>query len=396
MRFSPALVLAAALFAVGIDAYIVVAILPDIAADFGESTARVGLLASAYSLPLALLAIPFGPLSDRLGRRFSMLVGMALFMAAAVACGLAPSYELLFGARVVNGLGAAMLGPAVFAYAADVSSPEQRGRAMASIIVAFPISTILGLPLGGLIGAAGGWRAVFGFIGLVALAALVLLWRLPADAPRAESAITYRQGLRLLAASRPTLAAVSVTFVWFTASFGLFTYLGTFYAESFGFSTVQVGLTLTIIGFVGLAATRTAARLIDRLGAKRVVLIGIACFTVASFLLPWTRVFLPWALVNMALWVFGTWFGLPAQQALISEMVPAARGTALAANTSALYLGGTVGPALTGAVLVAGGFPLAGLWSAGVSLAALALAAAVLPARVAEARSAPEPSVPDA
>jgi MFS transporter, DHA1 family, inner membrane transport protein len=378
---SPALVLAAALFAIGIDAYIVVAILPDIAADLNQSVASVGLLASAYSLPLGLLAIPFGPISDRLGRRFSMLLGMGLFVAAALACGLAPSYEFLFVARAVNGLGAGILGPAVFAYASDVSSPEQRGRAIASIIVAFPISTVLGLPLGGLIGAVGGWRAVFGFIALVALGALVLLWRLPADARKPGSTITYREGLRLLAGSQPTLGAVSVTFVWFTASFGLFTYLGTFFAESFGFTTVEIGLALTIIGLAGLAATRSAARLIDRLGPKRVVMIGIACFTLAAFLLPWTTVFLPLALVNMALWVFGTWFGLPAQQALISELVPTARGTALAANTSALYLGGTVGPAVTGAVLAAGGYPLAGLWSGGVGLAALGLAAVVIPGK---------------
>jgi MFS transporter, DHA1 family, inner membrane transport protein len=395
LRVSPALVLASALFAVGIDAYIVVAILPDIASDLNRSVASVGLLASAYSLPLGLLAIPFGPVSDRLGRRFSMLLGMGLFVAAAIACGLAPSYELLLVARAVNGVGAGILGPAVFAYASDVSSPEQRGRAIASIIVAFPISTVLGLPLGGLIAAAAGWRAVFGFIAVVALGALVLLWRLPADAPRPGSAVTYRQGIGLLARSRSTLGAVSVTFVWFTASFGLFTYLGSFFAESFGFSTVEIGLTLTIIGFVGLAATRSAARLIDRLGAKRVVLIGIACFTVAGFLLPWTTVFLPWALANMALWVFGTWFGLPAQQALISELVPTARGTALAANTSALYLGGTVGPAVTGAVLHAGGFPLAGLWSAGVGLAALGLAAVVLPSRVGDTAPAGKTSAPD-
>jgi predicted MFS family arabinose efflux permease len=378
---SPAVVLATTLFAIGVDNYIVVAILPEIAGEFGQPVERLGLLASAYAIPLALLAIPFGPVSDRLGRRFSMVLGMGVFLGAVVASGLAPSYPLLLAARVVNGLGAAIVGPAVFAYAADLSSPEQRGRAMATIIAAYPVSTILGLPLGGLITASFGWRAVFAFIALVAVAALVLVWRLPKDAPRAAAA-TYRDGLRALVGSRPTLSAVAVTVVWFTGSFGLFVYLGTYFTESFGFSPFQVGLTLTIIGFVGVLATRVAARLIDRFGAKRVVMAGLACIALAAFLLPFSRVLLPLALLNLALLVFGVWVGLPAQQAIVSETLPAWRGTALAANTSALYLGATIGPAITGMILAAGGFAAAGPWTAFVALVALTLAGFLLPAWV--------------
>jgi predicted MFS family arabinose efflux permease len=381
---SPTLALAATLFAVGVDNYIVVANLPQIAAEFGQPVDQAGILASAYAVPLALLAIPLGPLSDRLGRRFSMVLGMSIFLAAVVASGLAPSYPLLVGARVVNGIGAAIAGPAVFAYAADLSSPEVRGRAMATVVVAFPISTILGLPLGGLITGAFGWRAVFAFIGLIAATTLLLLIRLPADAPKAATA-RYRDGLRALAGSRPTLSAVVVTLVWFTGSFGLFVYLGTFFTESFGFTPFEVGLTLTIIGFVALLSTRVAARLIDRLGAKRVVMVGLTCFAVAAFMLPLSRVYLPWALLTMALWVFGVWMGIPAQQAIVSETLPAWRGTALAANTSALYMGGAVGPVITGAILAAGGFEAAGPWSAAVALVALGLAALLLPARVGDA-----------
>jgi predicted MFS family arabinose efflux permease len=392
---TPAVVLATTLFAIGVDNYIVVAILPEIAADFGQPVENVGLLASAYALPLALLAIPFGPVSDRLGRRFSMLLGMGIFLGAVVASGLAPSHTTLLAARVVNGLGAAIVGPAVFAYAADLSSPEQRGRAMATVLVAFPISTILGLPLGGLIAATFGWRAVFAFIAVIAVGALLLVWRLPADAPRAAASATYLAGLRALARSRATLTAVLVTLVWFTGSFGLFVYLGTYFTESFGFTTLQVGLTLTIIGFVAVVATRVAGRLIDRFGAKRVVLIGLSCFAVAAFFLPIARAFLPWALLNMGLWVFGVWMGLPGQQAIVSETLPTWRGTALAANTSALYLGGTIGPAITGTILAAGGFELAGPWSAAVGLVALALAAWLLPAPVGEASPAAAASVGD-
>jgi predicted MFS family arabinose efflux permease len=107
---------------------------------------------------------------------------------------------------------------------------------------------------------------------------------------------------------------------------------------------------------------------------------GLACIALAAFLLPFSRVLLPLALLNLALLVFGVWVGLPAQQAIVSETLPAWRGTALAANTSALYLGAPIGPAITGTILAAGGFEAAGPWTAFVALVALALAAFLLPA----------------
>lgn len=376
---NPAVVLLVAMFAIGVDNYIVAAILPQLAVGLGQTTPAVGLLASAYALPNAILAPAFGPLSDRVGRRIAMVLGMAVFVIAVAASALAPNFEALLTARFVNGLGAAIMLPAIFAYAADIASPEQRGRAMATVLSAFPVSTILGLPLGGLITAFAGWRAVFVFIGLVAVGALVLLWRLPSDRPKPGTAIAYLEGFRLAARSRPLLTAVAVTFVWFSAAFGLFIYAGSFFTRSFGFGPFQVGLVFTIIGFVGFAATRVGARFIDAVGPKRAIMLGIGAFAVAAFLLPNTAAFLPWALANLALWIFGTWFGLPAMQTLISGLVPTARGTALAANSSALYAGAVVGPIVSGAVLAAGGFDLAGPWSAVLALVALVLAAWLLP-----------------
>jgi predicted MFS family arabinose efflux permease len=63
------------MFAVGVDAYIVAAVLPAISDDLHEPIARVGLLASSYALPMALLAPVFGPLSDRRGRRYALRLG---------------------------------------------------------------------------------------------------------------------------------------------------------------------------------------------------------------------------------------------------------------------------------------------------------------------------------
>ena len=142
---------------------------------------------------------------------------------------------------------------------------------------------------------------------------------------------------------------------------------------------------------MGIAATRLGGRFIGVLGPKLAVVTGISAFSIAAFALPLTAGVLPLSLLVFATWVFGTWFGIPAQWSILSNLHPEARGTMLAFGSSTLYLGGVIGPAVSGRVLEAGGFGLLGPWNAGVALMALPLALLVLPG--ARPRVQPQPEV---
>ena len=159
-------------FVVGVDSYIVAAVLPALADDLHESIASVGLVASAYALPVAILAPIFGPLSDRRGRRFALLLGLSIFAAAAAGCAIAPTLALLLVARVVNGIGGAIIMPAAFASAGDLPDPVARGRAIAALTAAIPLANLLGLPIGALAASLAGWRAPFALIALLAVVAI--------------------------------------------------------------------------------------------------------------------------------------------------------------------------------------------------------------------------------
>jgi MFS transporter, DHA1 family, inner membrane transport protein len=382
------LALTLAVFAVGVDSYIVAAVLPAVADDLHESIAAVGLLASAYNLPTAIFSPIFGPYSDRRGRRAAMLIGLTIFGIAAAACIVAPTLPLLILARAINGLGAAILLPATFAYAADLPSPAERTRAMGIAVSAFPLSNLIGLPIGSLVAGIGGWHASFGFILLVAIVAALLIRRLPEERPDPTSTPQgYLESYRAVLGDRRALAVLAVTFLWFSGATGLFIYLGEFFHEAFGLPTSQAGLAFLVVGIVGVAASRSSARLLGRIGPRRTVLLGIAAFVVGSFVLPWTVVALPVALVVLALWAFGTWFGQPGMQMIVAGLSDRLRGTMLAFNGSALNLGGVVGPIATGQVLSLGGFDAAARWGTFVGLLALTLGWFVLPRTVAPARS---------
>ncbi len=380
-----------AVFVVGVDTYIVAAVLPAIADDLGESISNVGLVASAYALPVAILSPVFGPLSDRRGRRFALLLGLAIFTAAAAVCAVAPTLQVLLVARAINGIGAAILLPATFAAAGDLPDEAARGRALALLSSAFPLSNLLGLPIGALATTLGGWRVPFALIvvlAIVAMAGVGLSSRIStARTSNRGYAATFGRVLR----DRHALAVMAVSLVWFTGAIGMFIYVGEFFHETYDIPSSQAGLAYVVIGVVGIAAARSSGLVLERIGARRTVLIGISFFGASVLLLPLTAVALPVSLFFVATWAFGTWFGVPGMQTIVAGLSSTARGTMLAFNGSALNLGGVIGPAVSGRIIETAGFIQAGAWSAFLAACAIVIAWRVLPRHTPAAPALEEP-----
>ena len=393
-RVSPIWALALAVFAVGVDAYIVVGVLPEVARDLNEPIAAVGLIASAYALPTALLAPVFGPLSDRRGRRAALTLGLIIFIASAAGSMVAPTLVFLLLARGINGLGAAIMLPAAFAYAGDIREVRERDRAMGLLSSAFPMATLLGLPLGALAATILGWRGAFLFITIVGIAALVLVRALcPADQPRSGQPAGYLASYRRVLGDRSALTLLAVTFVWFLFPLGLFVYFAEFIHRTYDIPETQAGLALIVIGIVGVVASRISGRVMSVIGPRTAVLVAITAFGTAVALMPLTTFALPATLLVMMLWASGTWFGIPAMQAIISSHSERFRGTMLAFNSSSLNLAGVFGPAIVGGIVAASGFQAA-FWVAAIGAAfAFVFAFFILPRSLPAKSEEPEPAV---
>src|SRR3954468_4099704 len=171
--------LALRLFVGGLALTILNVALPTLATDLDASTGELQWFADAYNLVLAATLIPAGLLGDRFGRKRMMLVALALFGAASLACALAGTSGELIAARAVLGFGAAFLMPLAMSVLPGLFTPEERPRA----ITAWVTANALGIPLGPLIGGwlldHYAWGAVFLInlpvvaVGLVAIAFLV-------------------------------------------------------------------------------------------------------------------------------------------------------------------------------------------------------------------------------
>jgi EmrB/QacA subfamily drug resistance transporter len=155
-----------------IDGTAVNVALPVIQRELNATAASVQWVVQAYALMLAALILVGGSLEDRYGRRLGFMAGVALFTAASIACGLAPSLPTLIAARVIQGIGGALLVPGSLAIISATFPEETRGRAIGTWSGATAIMNAIGPVIGGWLIAHLSWRWVF-FMN-VPLAVLVL------------------------------------------------------------------------------------------------------------------------------------------------------------------------------------------------------------------------------
>lgn len=128
---------------------------------FSISPAQFSLLVASYGLAAAVTGFLGGFVLDRFDRKQALLLLYAGFGLATLACALAPTYGFLMAARVAAGACGGVAGSLVTAMVGDAIPPERRGRAMGTVMTAFPVASVLGVPVGLLLAGSLGWHAPF-------------------------------------------------------------------------------------------------------------------------------------------------------------------------------------------------------------------------------------------
>jgi EmrB/QacA subfamily drug resistance transporter len=160
-----------------IDSSVVGIAVPAIQKSLSSDIVAMQWVANGYLLMLGALILVGGGLGDRVGRRRIFLIGIVAFTAASLLCALAPSAALLIGARMIQGIGAALLVPQSLAIISASFPRDVRGRAIGTWAAASAVTTSLGPPLGGFLIDLWSWRAAFWINLPLAVIALYLTWR---------------------------------------------------------------------------------------------------------------------------------------------------------------------------------------------------------------------------
>jgi predicted MFS family arabinose efflux permease len=358
--------------------------LPVIARGLGVPIEQVVLVVSLRSA-LGASGPLLGSLGDVLGRRNSMLLGLVIFIIGAALIGLWPTYAIFALGLLLIGASKLIFDPAEQAYLGDRVHYDQRGRAIALTELGWSFAFLLGVPAAGWLMAARGWSAPFPWLALLALIALIALRRLvPADPGSGDGRPSLVAGIRIVLAHPSALFALASVMLMVMSNETISIVYGVWMESSFGLQLVALGSASAVIGLAELGGEGLVAGLADRMGKRRAVLLGLLANSLSSLALPILGASLPGAMLALFFFYISFEFTIVSSLPMMTEQVPRARATLMAANVTAISVGRTLGSQL-GARL----FPISILANAGAAVTMNVLAIILLLAFVIERRSPP-------
>ncbi len=308
-----------------------------------------------------ILSPLFGPPSDRYGHATFVLIGLGVFILGNLLCAIAPSFPALLLFQVLVGLGYAVFSFSLAAVVGDVFAYETRARAMGIVRVAVSAATLVGMPT---IAAITGWAtargsyAAVGGLGLVVLVvALALLPRLSRETKTlpTEMKANPRHAVMEIARRRPAVAGLLAILVWGAIPTGVFIYLAAWLEQTFQLTETQIGLAFSISGVGALIGNALTAAWTDRLGKKRSAVLGLLVLSVTVMLLSRSPTVVA-VLVGLVVFLAALEFSFAAISTLMTELIPASRGTLMSLVSLANGIGTGLVPLVMRPLWESGGY----------------------------------------
>lgn len=343
----PAALLALAIgaFGIGTTEFVIMGLLPEVAATYSVSIPSAGLLISGYALGVVVGA----PLLTAVGSRWSrkrLLIGlMALFIAGNVLAAIAPTYGLLMTGRIVAALSHGAFFGVGSVVAASLVAPAKQASAIAMMFTGLTVANVLGVPLGTALGQALGWRSTFWAVAILGVIGLVGIIALVPDLPK-DTATNLRHELAVF--KRPQVwLALAMTALGFAGVFASFTYIAPMMTEVAGFSSGMVTWLLVLFGvglvagnlFGGKAADKALMPSLYGILAALAVVLAVFTFT-AHAQIP--------AAITILLFGAAGFATVAPLQARVMDKAEGAPALASAANIAAFNLGNAGGAWLGG------------------------------------------------
>ena len=375
-------------FGIGLTEFVIMGLLPEVAADFGVTEAQAGWFISGYALAVVVGALGLTAATTRLPRK-PVLVGLlVLFIAGNAISAIAPTYELMMTGRVIAALSHGAFFGIGSVVAASLVAPEKAAGAIAIMFTGLTAANVLGVPFGTFLGQEFGWRSTFWAISAIGVLALVGIATLVPNLGTDGPAPSLRRELGAFRSGQVWLSLL-VTVLGFGGMFGAFTYIAYTLTEVSGFDSGAVPWLLVLFGAGLVVGNWIGGRLADRsidgtlLGFIAALVVVLALFA----WLAWSPIATVVLLVAMGGFGFGT---VPALQSRVMRYAAQAPTLASGANIGAFNLGNALGAWAGGVAITAGLGYTSPIW-VGTAITAAAFLVMVVAAITARRARNPRP-----
>ena len=327
---------------------VILPILPFYTLSLGAKPFELGLLTATFAF-MSLLSNPFfGKLSDKIGRKKVLFMGVSGFLAAYLLFAFSDSLLLAFVARAIEGIAAGAVFPCCLSLLSDLTTEKQRGKAMGLFSMTFSLGFILGPAVGGIASAISVKDVFFVSAGFSIINLCWIHFRLKEPHEKQESKDLTAQEVTLLERiSSPLLFLFLSSFMITFIIGGLDATLALHTSAVLGFTSAQVGLVFTYIGFLILVMQLVSGSLVNRFGELNLIRVGLVFSGLGFFLLQYANDW-PGLLFPLAVLVAGNALVFPSVSSLLTKKVTAKRGAVLGLAGSFNSSGQIVGPLLAG------------------------------------------------
>ncbi len=345
--------------------------LPFWAQEFGADATTIGMMMAAYSIAQFVFTPIFGALSDRFGRRPTIVVALILEGLGLIGTALATSVPMLIATRFISGIGGSSIGSAQ-AVVADVTDESNRARGMGFIGAAIGIGFVVGPGAGALLSLVGPSAPFWGAALVVIIDAVLVAMILP-------ETLTLRAPTKRVAAPSPlripdVRRLIAVTLLFTTAFAAMETVLPLFTQATLGWGAAQNGLAFAVVGLLlVIIQGGLIGRLVRRVGERRLLLTGLLFVTAGLAVLPLGGLFVT-IILGAGFTSLGMALIYPTSSSLLTYAAPPDRaGVTLGMARSAGGVARVIGPAMAGALYTRFGPAAPFLASAAVSAASVLL-----------------------
>ncbi|WP_294833954.1 sugar transporter [uncultured Gilliamella sp.] len=260
--WSSILCLAFAGFIFNTTEFVPVGLLPNIAESFSMDVAHTGLLLTIYAWAVSLLSLPLTVLTSKMERRKLLIFLFCLFISSHILAGFAWDFYSLMTARIGIACAHAVFWAITTPLAVRLAPNGKRAKAMGFIVVGTSMATVLGIPIGTMIGQLVGWRITFLCIAVMAFCIMVLLLYLLPSVPSMNT-ISLKDIPKVL--KRPVLINIYLlTAIIITGHFTAYTYITPFMLKVGGFSQHMVVILLLAVGFSGMIGSVIFAKYAEK------------------------------------------------------------------------------------------------------------------------------------